>query len=292
MNELIKEKLQKLVEERIQKLSENSSVDKKDKMESLLKKRDGLLKREGEIVKVMAKGQVKKRVERAEVIDAIYDIHWKFVIKQGTQFYLEEEVELRKASFKGMELLYDQELSIKHEVLEPELLQNLDLTSPRVKIAYNRLKAVQYAERWWNSFNPNYPQFTDDCTNYISQCLYAGGLPMWGKPNRSKGWWIEGKSNWSFSWTVAHAFMLMLKAASWTKEVKNPAQLMIGDIICYDFEGDGRYNHNTIVTGKDEHGNPLVNAHTTNSRLRFWNYEDSTAYTPNIQYKFFHILTN
>ena len=115
---------------------------------------------------------------------------------------------------------------------------------------------------------------------------------MWGKPNRSKGWWIEGKSNWSFSWTVAHAFMLMLKAASWTKEVKNPSQLMIGDIICYDFEGDGRFNHNTIVTGMDEYGYPLVNAHTTNSRMRYWNYEDSTAYTPNIQYKYFHIITN
>ena len=74
--------------------------------------------------------------------------------------------------------------------------------------------------------------------------------------------------------------------------MKDPLYLMLGDIICYDFEGDGRFNHNTIVTGKDEYGNPLVNAHTTNSRMRYWNYEDSTAYTPNIQYKFFHIITD
>ena len=201
-------------------------------------------------------------------------------------------MELRKASFKGTKLLIDQKLNVKPQIMEQDHLKSLDLTSSRAKIAYNRLKAVQYAERWWNSFNPTYPQFTDDCTNFISQCLYAGGIPMWGKPNRTKGWWIEGKSNWSFSWTVAHAFMLMLKAASWTKEVKNPSQLMIGDIICYDFEGDGRFNHNTIVTGKDEYGYPLVNASTTNSRMRYWNYEDSTAYTPNIQYKYFHIITN
>lgn len=292
MDELIKENLRKLVVERIQKLKEDPSSYKKDNVESLVKKRDGIQLRGGELVKVMAKGNVKKIAERTDTIDAIYEIHWKLAIKQGTQFYLEEEVELRKASFKGTDLLYDQELITKPQVLEQGLLKNLNFVSPRAKIAYNRLKAVQYAERWWSSFNPNFPQFTDDCTNFISQCLYAGGVPMWGKPNRTKGWWIEGKSNWSYSWTVAHAFMLMLKAAAWTKEVKNPTQLMIGDIICYDFEGDGRYNHNTIVTAKDEYGNPLVNAHTTNSRLRFWDYEDSTAYTPNIQYKFFHILTN
>ncbi len=288
----MKEQLQKLVEERIQKLKVNTSSNKTDNMESLLKKQTGIRKRNGEIVKVIAKGKVKKILEREDVIDAIYETHWKLVTKQGSQFYMEEHVEHRKASFKGTKLLIDQALNVKPLVVEQDILKSLDFTSSRAKIAYDRLKAVQYAERWWNSFNPQYPQFTDDCTNYISQCLYAGGIPMWGKPNRSKGWWIEGKSNWSFSWTVAHAFMLMLKAAAWTKEVKNPSQLMIGDIICYDFEGDGRFNHNTIVTGKDEYGNPLVNAHTTNSRMRYWNYEDSTAYTPNIQYKYFHIITN
>ena len=288
----MKDTIKKLVEERMNKLKDDTSTSKTNIMESLLKKQEGIRMRDGEIVKVMANGHVKKIVERADTVDAIYEIHWKLVNKQGSQFYMEEEVEIRKASFKGTRLLIDQELNVRPQLLEENILDNLDLTSPRATIAYNRLRAVQYAERWWNSFNPNYPQFTDDCTNFISQCLSAGGIPMWGKPNRSKGWWIEGKSNWSFSWTVAQAFMLMLKAASWTKEVKNPSQLMLGDIICYDFEGDGRFNHNTIVTGKDEYGYPLVNAHTTNSRMRYWNYEDSTAYTPNIQYKFFHIITN
>ena len=35
---------------------------------------------------------------------------------------------------------------------------------------------------------------------------------------------------------------------------------------------------------------PLVNAHTFNSRMRYWNYEDSTAYTPNMKYRFFTIV--
>ena len=69
-----------------------------------------------------------------------------------------------------------------------------------------------------------------------------------------------------------------------------PEELTIGDVICYDFNGDGRWQHNTIVVHKDYYGMPLVNAHTTNSRNRYWDYRNSTAYTPNIQYAFFHIL--
>ncbi|MGQ0440385.1 amidase domain-containing protein, partial [Bacillus sp. B-TM1] len=40
----------------------------------------------------------------------------------------------------------------------------------------------------------------------------------------------------------------------------------------YDFEDDGRWNHTTIVVAKDADGMPLVNAHSANSRRRYWNY--------------------
>lgn len=72
-------------------------------------------------------------------------------------------------------------------------------------------------------------------------------------------------------------------------EVSSAHELSPGDVICYDFEGDGRFDHNTIVVKKNKDGMPLVNAHTSNSRHRYWAYEDSTAYTPSIQYKFFRI---
>ena len=42
------------------------------------------------------------------------------------------------------------------------------------------------------------------CTNYVSQCLRAGGAPMWGYPNREKGWWIQG-GTWSLSWSTSHS---------------------------------------------------------------------------------------
>ncbi|WP_301171467.1 amidase domain-containing protein [Brevibacillus nitrificans] len=159
---------------------------------------------------------------------------------------------------------------------------------------YNPWNAVAYAERYWNSPNPAYPHFTDDCTNFISQCLYAGGIPMLFSKEKGRGWWIRtGKGGeWSYSWSVAHALYLMLKSGAAPMRAvtkSSPDQLEPGDIICYDFDGDGRFQHNTIVVAKDANNMPLVNAHTTDSSMRYWAYEDSTAYTPNMRYAFFHI---
>lgn len=160
---------------------------------------------------------------------------------------------------------------------------------------YNRLQAVRYAEVWWNEYNPNFRHFDVDCTNFISQCLYAGGVPFYPTGNRATGWWYRGGNSpsalWSYSWTVAHSFRWYLERGHIKTESKPSAeQLSLGDVICYDFDGDGRWQHSTIVVAKDSHGMPLVNAHTTNSRHRYWDYRDSTAYTPKIKYRFFHIM--
>lgn len=71
--------------------------------------------------------------------------------------------------------------------------------------------------------------------------------------------------------------------------VGSAGELLLGDVICYDWEGDGRFNHNTIVTAYDADGQPLVNAHTQNSLHRRWEYRDSPAWTPQTRYVFFRI---
>lgn len=159
------------------------------------------------------------------------------------------------------------------------------------RFTYNRREAVRYADRWWDSYNPAYKHFEVDCTNYVSQCLRAGGAPTWGTPNRTRGWWY-GSGTWSYSWSVAHALRWYLGGSRQglaATEVSSADQLSPGDVICYDFQGNGRFDHNTFVVKKDANGMPLVNAHTSNSRHRYWAYEDSTAYTPDIQYKFYKI---
>lgn len=157
------------------------------------------------------------------------------------------------------------------------------------KRMYNRERAVSYAHKYWNSHNPAYRYFsTNDCTNFISQCLYAGGFPMI-KGHRGQGWWYKqgNPDSWSYSWAVANSLYWFLRNR--TQPVSRVQDLQIGDVICYDFEGDGRWNHNTIVTSKDANGEAYVNAHTNNSQNRYWKYEDSAAWTPQIRYAFFHI---
>lgn len=169
---------------------------------------------------------------------------------------------------------------------------------------YNRYAAVQYARTWWNGKNPNYPEFEDDCTNFISQCLRAGGAPMTGAPNRARGWWITdgwksgrrgggyyARETWSYSWAVANSFRWFLensRTGLTTTRVQSPSELQIGDVICYDFQGDGRVDHNTIVTSMVD-GVPYIHAHTIDSADRHYDYSNSLAYTPNTIYYFYKI---
>lgn len=160
--------------------------------------------------------------------------------------------------------------------------------------SYDRERAVAYAMKWWDRHNPDFPVFSVDCTNYVSQCLFAGGGKMRGQPNRDIGWWST-KTNWSYSWSVAHSLYWYLRSSTEGLQgelVQDVKELYEGDVICYDFEGNNRFDHTTIVVSKDQTGMPLVNAHTDNSVLRNWEYRDSAAYTANINYAFFRISVN
>ncbi|MBO9605854.1 MAG: amidase domain-containing protein [Paenibacillaceae bacterium] len=167
----------------------------------------------------------------------------------------------------------------------------------RRKTRYDRQAAVQYADRWWNSYNPQFEQFEVDCTNYVSQCIYAGNAPMNYTGKRDLGWWYRGLSGgqelWSYSWAVANSLQLYLRGGGsafglQAAEVDSPAQLTLGDVICYSWDGV-RFGHNTFVTAMAPDGMPLVNAHTVNSRHRYWDYRDSYAWTERTKYRFFHI---
>lgn len=244
-----------------------------------------------EIIKGITEIQITNVEERSQKInDVQYTCHHKWLTKQVDSMYLEERFEMRSARIFQDELVEDV-LIEKHEPAVDEHVSNVEQLT-REQFIYDRLAAVQYAELWWNSTNPAYKNFEVNCTNFISQCLHAGGAKMRGYPNRSSGWWMQN-NNWSYSWSVANSMRIFLansKAGLRAKIVDEPEQLMPGDVICYDFQGDGRYDHTTFVVAKDKKNMPLVNAQTYNSRMRYWSYEDSTAYTSNIKYTFFRII--
>ncbi|CQR47107.1 Putative amidase domain protein [Paraliobacillus sp. PM-2] len=223
-----------------------------------------------------------------------YLLRATFLVKQGSFFYHEEQVNEHEALFYKGKFIEDKLIKkIRddgHLALDNKRYDWIE-TVKNDRFVYDRRAAVNYAERWWDDYNPAFKHFDVDCTNFVSQALYAGGAPMRGYPNRSKGWWYHNNT-WSYSWAVAHSLRWYLSGSTQGlrgKELDDPTQLLPGDIICYDFEGDGKWDHNTIVVMKDQQGMPLVNAHTNNSRHRYWSYEDSYAWTPKCQYKFFRI---
>lgn len=164
-------------------------------------------------------------------------------------------------------------------------------------IPYRRDLVAAYADRWWNEGNPAYELFEVNCTNYVSQCVFAGNAPMNYTGKRESGWWYKGRNkgqeNWSFSWAVSNALTHYLggKRVSGLRveTVLSADELQLGDIITYDWNGDNRFQHSTIVTAFDAAGMPLVNANTVASRHRYWDYRDSYAWTEQTRYRFFHI---
>jgi hypothetical protein len=174
-------------------------------------------------------------------------------------------------------------------------IEEIFFRTPSSGGTYNRKMAKRYADLWWNRRNPRYRAFDVDCTNFVSQCLFEGGFLMEETGRRSDGWWYRFQGGaldqWSYSWAVAHSLRWYFSLRPLrVKEVPHAANLSIGDVICYDWNGDGHWQHNTIVTGKDGNGMPLVNAHSTDSRGRYWDYRDSYAWTKMTKYKFFHII--
>ena len=165
------------------------------------------------------------------------------------------------------------------------------------RASYRREEAAAYAERWWNEPNPSYEQFEVNCTNYVSQCLFAGRVPMNYTGRRESGWWYKGRSNgrewWSYSWAVADSLVRYLSrprgAGLQAHAVGAAEDLRVGDVIGYDWDGSGRFGHNAIVTAFAPDGAPLVNANTVSSRHRYWDYRDSYAWTERTRYRFFHI---
>ena len=47
-----------------------------------------------------------------------------------------------------------------------------------VTFCYNAGAAVSYAKKYCKNYNKEYPSFNGDCSNFVSQCLNAGGMNL------------------------------------------------------------------------------------------------------------------
>ena len=129
---------------------------------------------------------------------------------------------------------------------------------------YNRESAVAYARRWALGANPRYYHFAGiggDCTNFVSQCLYAGGAVM--NYNKYYGWYYISALNRSPSWTSVqylNRFLLRENGAGIIGEIAPIENLEEGDIIQLR-QNPTHFNH-TVIISKIEYGRIYVCAHS------------------------------
>lgn len=156
---------------------------------------------------------------------------------------------------------------------------------------YDRETAVAYAHRWAYHRNPDYYNFDElggDCTNFASQCLYAGSGVMNYTP--TFGWYYNSQYSRAPAWTGVEFFYNFLTRK---KESPGPvgrqadmAEVQPGDFVQLRFAA-GPFAHNPVVVAV---GSPssldsiLVAAHSEDSDNR------PLSTYPIAEARFLHIL--
>ena len=118
-------------------------------------------------------------------------------------------------------------------------------------LEYDRTAAVTYARKWAMRRNPAYYDFQllgGDCTNFASQCIYAGAGVMNFTPDT--GWYYLSLSNRAPAWTgveFLYNFLIGNKAVGpFAREVPWRDALP-GDIVQLGDES-GDFYHTPVIT--------------------------------------------
>ena len=135
-------------------------------------------------------------------------------------------------------------------------------------VPYRRDSAVQYAERWAFARNPRFFSFDGmggDCTNFISQCIYAGSGIM--NYQKDTGWYFNNSHDRSAAWSgvpYLYRFLTQNRSAGPFASVVTADNIQLGDVIQLGNE-DGKWYHSLLVTGTD----PIaISTHTYDAHLR------------------------
>ena len=150
---------------------------------------------------------------------------------------------------------------------------------------YDRAAAVLYAHQWAYGRNPayyDYEKIGGDCTNFASQCIYAGSGIMNFTP--TFGWYYIDANRKAPAWTgVEYLRNFLTRAAPSVGPVALEGtieQLMPGDIVQLSFTGEG-FQHSPVVVSVGKPAAPenvLLAAHSYDADDRpLSTYEYKTA---------------
>ncbi len=164
------------------------------------------------------------------------------------------------------------------QVLDNSKKFNLD-TQLIAAASLNRQAIIDYAYKYWSNYNSSYRTFSDnDCTNFVSQSLFAGGWTQISGAYDSISAWYYGNLNQSYTWTSAGHLYAFTKNGR-ASLANNISELQPGDFLQADWNKDGWMDHAMIVTSKDSKGNIYLTAHTNNRKdLPFWQMPSNANY--------------
>lgn len=139
---------------------------------------------------------------------------------------------------------------------------------------YNRTTALSYAMTYTNNIDKSTINYhsgfsvnqDNDCANFVSQCLLAGGIGMDGT------WYYDpGKSPMiSGAWNTTYALRNSLISRQIAVDETDWSKLNAGDLVfTYDKDGiknggGSNYTHVTILTRKPTSSTVYVSGHTKN----------------------------
>lgn len=147
---------------------------------------------------------------------------------------------------------------------------------------YRRQDAVDYAHVWAYSRNPAYYSFDGiggDCTNFASQCIFAGTGVMNYTP--TYGWYYISEDDRAPAWTgveFLHDFLTRSDPSPGPVATvsQNLRIVLPGDIIQLRFDGDV-FQHSPVVVSVNGTGSPAgiwVAAHSSDADCRPLNTYD------------------
>lgn len=142
---------------------------------------------------------------------------------------------------------------------------------------YSGSNAAAYARRWAMSVNSAYGEFPNDCTNFVSQSLAAGGWQMVTGCDRCTDrrnndvWWfrrdgctrlIRSNVHASHTWGGAENLYQFLRASGRGEPQGHVMDLRVGDVLQFDTNGNNLARHSMVVTRKTD-ANLFLSYHTS-----------------------------
>lgn len=137
-------------------------------------------------------------------------------------------------------------------------------------MSYDRIRGVAYAHRWAFDRNPHYYNFDGlggDCTNFISQCLYAASSVMNETP--VTGWYYRSLNDRSAAWSGVPYLYNFLTSNTGPGPYGHEAPMkeaIPGDVVQLSFDGQ-IFGHSLYVVQAGS-GDILITTHTFNADNR------------------------